>query len=143
MSETATTVLKEIVIAVLALLTLGALFTAYWMLVKLPVGEAAPSIAAQARMANLDKVASALFGIFAAFVGYYAGRVPAERAAAASQQNADTQKKLADEKTREVKRAKALLSEARVGLQPERVRAMAQSDAVIEKIESFLNEPEG
>lgn len=87
--------LKEIVAAGLAAGTFAFLIVFYFQLVRLPADlpsdagrVAAAREVEQARTENTRKAVDGLFAIFAAFVGYYAGRIPAERAAAASQRAA-------------------------------------------------------
>ncbi|HJQ40555.1 MAG TPA: hypothetical protein VKB93_25705 [Thermoanaerobaculia bacterium] len=86
---------KEIITALLALIILGALLAAYWRLGELPNTAIADQAVRAANAANVDKIATALFGILAAFVGYYAGRVPAEKAAADSRAAADQAQQVA------------------------------------------------
>jgi hypothetical protein len=75
---------KEIVTAALTLAVLVALFVTYHHLSQLPDMTYTDATAREMNTGNVEKIATALFGIFAAFVGYYAGRVPAEKAAADS-----------------------------------------------------------
>jgi hypothetical protein len=109
--DSGTAWLKEIMIAALALITLTALLLVYWKLMSMPSNPIDEAMKAQT--ANVEKVGTALFGIFAAFVGYYAGRVPAERAAAAAQQEAQAERKVSQQKGTEVAHATALLASAR------------------------------
>jgi len=134
--------LKESMIAILAIVTLAALLVTYNRLTHMP---ATGSDVEAKQTANVEKVATALFGIFAAFVGYYAGRVPAEHSAAIAQQNADTQKTLADQKSNDVRHAKALLVEARPIISPATVKSAAAADnsALAERIDEFLENTGG
>jgi len=109
--DSGTAWLKEIMIATLALITLTALLLVYCKLMRMPEDPITEAVKAQT--ANVEKVGTALFGIFAAFVGYYAGRVPAERAAASAQQEAQAERKVAQQKGTEVAHATALLASAR------------------------------
>jgi len=71
--------LKEIITGALAIgVGIGLIF-AYKSLLGLDANVTNP---------NIEKVSTALYGIFAAFVGYYAGRVPAEKAASDAQKTA-------------------------------------------------------
>jgi hypothetical protein len=129
--------LKESMIAVLAIVTLTALLMTYHRLTHMP---ASTSDTEAKQMANVEKVGTALFGIFAAFVGYYGGRVPAEHTAAVAQQNAETQKALADQKSTDVRHAKALLAEARPIVSPASAHSEAVTDhsALAARIDEFL-----
>jgi hypothetical protein len=128
--------LKEVMIAVLALVTLAALLVAYWAFAK--AGDAAT------QLQNVEKVATSLFAIFAAFVGYYAGRVPAERTATAAQQAANAERALGDQKKDEAKRATALLAQARDRLAPRAtaasVPALEADGRLLGEIDAFLNQ---
>jgi hypothetical protein len=79
--------LKEGVTAALALGVFVALLITYRVQVSIP--------AAQTNQ-NIQQVSTALYGIFAAFVGYYAGRIPAEKAASDAHKNAAAAREEAD-----------------------------------------------
>lgn len=105
---------KEIITALLALVVLFAMLVAYDRLSKVPdftrYGEGQEA-AREANASQIDKIANALFGIFAAFVGYYAGRVPAEKAAADSRAAADQAQQLARASQSQSANAQAELNE--------------------------------
>jgi hypothetical protein len=141
---------KEIVTAVLTLAVLVALFVTYHRLSQLPDTAYTDATAREANTGNVEKIATALFGIFAAFVGYYAGRVPAEKAAAdsfavanqaqqaaaASQSQAATSQAETNEVTRKLEqelvwsdRANELLAQTVPLLDRERAKDVITADA--------------
>ena len=81
---------KEVVVAMMAVVLMLALFVVYHALLSLPLNAQEAGINDvnelrvfnQSRTSTVEKVAAGLFSLFASFVGYYAGRIPAEKAVA-------------------------------------------------------------
>lgn len=108
-SDTGLQWLKEIIVATLTLATFGVLVCFFFDLTRIPTKPDRPqddrTLQAvhgyeQARTDNTRKVIDSLLPLFSALVGYYVGRIPAEKAAAASQQ-------VAQQKTGEAAQATA------------------------------------
>jgi hypothetical protein len=146
--------LKELVTASLAVGTFVCLVFFYLQLVRLPADlptDAAQVATArevgQARTENTRKVVDGLFAIFAAFVGYYAGRLPAERAANAAQQTAalraseaEAARSSAAAEAEQARRGADLLRRALPALRghPAAPDARTAQDALATEIERYL-----
>ena len=99
---------------------------------------------------NTRKAIDSLFTLFAAFVGYYTGRIPAEKAANAAQRVAEektteaaeakSEKKVVEAKAEAVRgQARVLLGELRVDQNRTRQEAgVAMNDPLARRVESFL-----
>jgi hypothetical protein len=138
--ESGLVIFKEVMIAILAVITLSALIWSYDLLLTMkldnPVTEAQ-----RTALANVEWVATGLFGLFAAFAGYYSGRLPAERAAIASQREAAAMRDVAAEKDATVRRATTLLADAREQMGgSDAVPAEVADHDVAVRIDEFLRE---
>jgi hypothetical protein len=136
-------VLREVVIAILAGVTLAALLSAYYLLSGMPQEGSTLPEWEKVRMANVDRIVTGLFGIFAAFAGYYAGRVPSEKAAAASEKRAEAEQKYGNVRREQVRRGVTLLAEARDQIRPRGQAAGLTNEPALEaRIGQYIRDVE-
>lgn len=130
--------LKELVIAVIALAIMTALLVTYGKLGQMP---ATLDDAIREQMSNLKSIGTALFAIFGAIIGYYCGRVPAERSATAAQQVANSERIIAEREKDTARRATALLAQARDRVEARAVLDKGEAaDPFLRDVDSFLRQ---